>query len=429
MRKRGLSPEQGDEAGPSKMAKVPTSECLVCCEQFPASSTFTSTCSHSFCQVCLQNFFRDSLQEAKFPAKCCGRPIPETAHQYLSADLVDNLRRKKTEYAIPMAKRVFCSGCGSVLLPTKVDDKTMTGYCDECESVTCTRCKNFEHEGPCRKPSEQKDVAELMKLSREESWVICYKCGHTIEKAEEDCDHITQVSLHPPSTKGENETNSHSPPTSCVCGAQFCYQCGTKWKTCNCFHPEFTLTGRINRNFRRTHLQGSPVPEDENQDMEHANRQGQNAGANQTREHRLGPLAAAQIVHETELHLALAAPQPPPLFPKRDWNCKHQNRRKNHRNGPYNCADCPNIQPSFIWECRDCKLLLCGRCVKLYDGWDFWEEQPQGRAKGGNENPGINGGVSGGFQKKKKKNPREGRKGRGQWRKDAKDVLEGNVAK
>ena len=376
---------------------------------YPASSTFTAVCSHNFCQECLQKFFRESLQEAKFPAKCCDQPVPETAYQYLPPDLVNNLRRKKIEYAIPVRKRVFCPGCGSVILPANIDKATKTGSCEDCNSVTCTQCKNFDHEGPCRRPSEDKDAEELKKLSRVENWVACYKCGQTIEKAE-DCDHITQASLEPKSSLPAIQTNlSHN---SCVCGAQFCYQCGAKWKTCNCFHPEFTLTGPVNRNFRRTHLQASPEPE-----------------VDETPDDHIEPITAAQIIHETELSLAIRAPRPPPLFPKRDWNCKHENRRKIRWNGPHNCADCPNIQPSFIWECRNCKIMLCGRCVKLYGDWDYWEGPLQGRAKGGNENRGINGGVSGQHNKKKKKNPREGRKGSGQWRKDAKDVLEGNFGK
>ncbi|KAM7219503.1 hypothetical protein V8F06_005058 [Rhypophila decipiens] len=206
--------------------KVRRGRCYICREKFERDTMFKALCSHKFCPLCLQRFFRDALTEARFPPKCCDFAIPDTANDYLPSDLVAVLQQKEVEYGIPAEKRVFCRGCAAIIPPWNIDEKTMIGFCEQCKDKTCTRCKTYKHEGECRL---QTTGDELKKMLLANKWAVCYRCNVTVEKME-DCDHLT-----------------------CVCGAEFCYQCSAKWKTCACYHHEFLFDGITNANFRAAH--------------------------------------------------------------------------------------------------------------------------------------------------------------------------------
>eukprot|EP00493_Phyllostaurus_siculus_P014559 UN14784 len=55
-----------------------------------------------------------------------------------------------------------------------------------------------------------KTADETVQFCRQMGWMQCFECGHVVEKRG-GCDHIT-----------------------CICGAQFCYMCGSKWGSCTC---------------------------------------------------------------------------------------------------------------------------------------------------------------------------------------------------
>ncbi|KAK3345570.1 hypothetical protein B0H65DRAFT_425427, partial [Neurospora tetraspora] len=107
---------------------------------------------------------------------------------------------------------------------------------------------------------------------------------------------------------------------TCPCGAHFCYACGDIWKTCRCeFYSEEALMAQANR---------------------HVNR---DAGAGQlpgpVRQQRVA--AAAQ--HLLENH-----------------ECAHA--RWTGRGGRFQCEECYDWLPRYIYECRQCRLLACRRC-------------------------------------------------------------------
>ncbi|KAI4842474.1 hypothetical protein E4T44_03791 [Aureobasidium sp. EXF-8845] len=71
--------------------------------------------------------------------------------------------------------------------------------------------------------ARKQHIVSLLELAATEGWQRCYntKC-HRVVALTIGCNHIT-----------------------CVCGAQFCYVCGARWRTCDCpqFNEEYLLTG------------------------------------------------------------------------------------------------------------------------------------------------------------------------------------------
>ncbi|KAJ8125734.1 hypothetical protein O1611_g7905 [Lasiodiplodia mahajangana] len=78
----------------------------------------------------------------------------------------------------------------------------------------------------------------VLQIARRERWQRCQKC-FTMVELNHGCFHIT-----------------------CKCGAQFCYLCGAKWKTCQCDHwEEHRLYERAEQIYNRDHnaVEDDPV--------------------------------------------------------------------------------------------------------------------------------------------------------------------------
>jgi len=110
------------------------------------------------------------------------------------------------------------------------------------------------------------------------------------------------------------------PIPACLCGAQFCYSCGLRWKTCRCDQwNEVRLYARAAAIVNR------------------------DAGAP-----RLGARRRERLVQQ-----------------------EMQNQRRNHacedhdwtfRRGAHRCEECRCRLPEFIFECRGCRIMVCRRC-------------------------------------------------------------------
>ncbi|CAD0037545.1 unnamed protein product, partial [Aureobasidium pullulans] len=152
--------------------------------------------------------------EALYPPRCCGQEISfESVQGLLNDRLQIRYREKKMEYDTEPNNRTYCHNttCGSFIYAALIEDEA--GLCLDCGRTTCTICKRATHYGDC--PSDE-GTRRLLELAENRGWQRCYnaKC-HRVVELSSGCNHIT-----------------------CVCGAQFCYICGSRWRTCTC--PQYT---------------------------------------------------------------------------------------------------------------------------------------------------------------------------------------------
>ncbi|THW73077.1 hypothetical protein D6D18_10290 [Aureobasidium pullulans] len=205
-------------SGPAKdeQAAPPANcTCLRCTDEIPHQQSFKAPCTHDFCFDCLADFFEATIgDEALYPPRCCGQEIPfESVQGLLNDRLQIRYREKKMEYDTEPNNRTYCHNttCGSFIYADLIEDEA--GLCLDCGRTTCTMCKRATHYGDC--PSDE-GTQRLLELAENRGWQRCYnaKC-HRVVELSSGCNHIT-----------------------CVCGAQFCYICGSRWRTCTC--PQYT---------------------------------------------------------------------------------------------------------------------------------------------------------------------------------------------
>ena len=107
--------------------------------------------------------------------------------------------------------------------------------------------------------------------------------------------------------------------TRCRCGAQFCYDCGEKWKTCDC--PQWH-EHRLYERAEQVVVRGGPA-----------------AGGDD-----MQAQANAAVVDLIEEH-----------------DCTHQHWQFIRREG-VQCEECHEVMRSFILRCAQCRLQACRRC-------------------------------------------------------------------
>ncbi|KAI4755250.1 hypothetical protein E4T52_12802 [Aureobasidium sp. EXF-3400] len=197
--------------------------CTGCESLFTKYQSFKAPCDrHYYCRECLANFFEYTIgDESLYPPKCCDREILfDNVKTLLDDKLVARYADKKIEYDTEPNKRTYCCGdnCKTFIPETSIEDEVAT--CSDCGKRICTICKEAAHRGDCPK---DEDTQSLLELADNEGWQLCYntKC-HRVVALTIGCNHIT-----------------------CVCGAEFSYICGARWRTCSCphFNEEWLMEG------------------------------------------------------------------------------------------------------------------------------------------------------------------------------------------
>ncbi|KIV83706.1 hypothetical protein PV11_05708 [Exophiala sideris] len=194
--------------------KVPLVECTSCFDEFVKPDTAKLACTHSYCKPCLTTLVTTALQnESSFPPKCCLTEIPlKTALLPLSVKQRETYKEKAAEYSIPPQERWYCPNakCLKWIPPTKPHrNRNSNQKCPHCACAICSICRGQAHDRSSDCPQDY-GMEATMSLAESEGWRRCYKCRTMVERST-GCRHMT-----------------------CKCGAQFCYVCGVKWRTCHC---------------------------------------------------------------------------------------------------------------------------------------------------------------------------------------------------
>ncbi|TFB04206.1 hypothetical protein CCMA1212_003640 [Trichoderma ghanense] len=185
-------------------------ECVSCLDDVPVKDTVKVPC-HSYCRDCFIRLVSAAVQnEQHWPPRCCLNQIPfKTVLKHIPQDLKKTFHERSSEWELPVSERVYCHNpdCGVWIKPGGISLVRRQARCDHGH-VTCTICRGSAH-GNDECPQDQ-DLNLTNLLAEEQGWKHCYSCRALVEH-KEACQHMT-----------------------CRCGAQFCYVCGLRWRTCGC---------------------------------------------------------------------------------------------------------------------------------------------------------------------------------------------------
>ncbi|KAH6660338.1 hypothetical protein BKA67DRAFT_48536 [Truncatella angustata] len=188
-------------------------ECVSCFEEFNPNKMVKCPC-HSYCTACFHRLIETACEnEQQWPPKCCLNIIPKSTilsgtFNYHALQKVYN--DKSEEWSIPISERIYCYEpvCAGIFVrPAYINHAENVARC-EAGHYICTLCRGQRHVNQAC--PQDRDLQRTEELADEEGWKRCYQC-HAFVEHREACQHMT-----------------------CRCGAEFCYVCGARWRTCAC---------------------------------------------------------------------------------------------------------------------------------------------------------------------------------------------------
>lgn len=189
-------------------------ECISCFEECAKADLVRLACSHDYCKQCARELILNATKtESAFPPKCCLTEIPlKTVLACLDNKQRDEYKEKAAEYAIPAGHRWYCPEpkCSKWIRPEKLHrERRSHQTCPHCKSKVCSICRSLAHDGNEDCPQDF-GLESTLEVGESEGWRRCYSCRTMVELTT-GCRHIT-----------------------CRCGAEFCYVCNARWRTCHC---------------------------------------------------------------------------------------------------------------------------------------------------------------------------------------------------
>ncbi|CAL9234015.1 unnamed protein product [Arabidopsis halleri] len=197
--------------------------CGICVEETDAERMLFTTdqCLHRHCFICVKQHVEVKLLSGTVPTclddECTFKLTLESCGKVLTPKLIEMWKQKMKEDSIPAAERIYCPypNCSMLMSKTELSseaDQSNVRSCVKCCGLFCIDCKVPSHTDlSCDDykklhPDPLVDDLKLKSLAKEKEWRHCAKCRHLIELSH-GCNHMT-----------------------CICGYEFCYQCGIEWK-------------------------------------------------------------------------------------------------------------------------------------------------------------------------------------------------------
>lgn len=189
-------------------------ECVSCFDEHSKPDLVHLACSHDYCKPCAKELILNAMKtESAFPPKCCLTEIPlKAVLACLDNKQRDNYKDKAAEYAIPAGHRWYCPEpkCSKWIQPEKLHrERRSQQTCPHCKTKICSTCRSTAHDKNQDCPQDF-GLESTLEVADSEGWRRCYRCRTMVELTT-GCRHIT-----------------------CRCGAEFCYVCNARWRTCEC---------------------------------------------------------------------------------------------------------------------------------------------------------------------------------------------------
>ncbi len=159
--------------------------CEACTNRLSPGKFAQLSCSDYYCSDCLTKLFESAIKdETMFPPRCCGTEIRlRRAADHLPRVLVKEFKEREVE--LRTKDRTYCwrPYCSTFIAPHSIHNSQ--AICQKCRAVTCSRCKNAWHFGPCI----EGDDAAFFELVRSKKIKKCPGCKRMVEK-NGGCNHV-----------------------------------------------------------------------------------------------------------------------------------------------------------------------------------------------------------------------------------------------
>lgn len=168
-------------------------ECTACSTETRVDDMYRSKCKHAYCRECLQVIFTASFSHADktCPPQCCHTPMELSGARYhLEHTVVSRVERTIEENETPAQQRLYCSNpeCGIFLAAHTWSPDGWDHVCYECSAVTCSKCRQPDHDGGCDAFDLAKQLSDLRKEARKLGLKNC-RCGMAYERSM-GCNHM-----------------------------------------------------------------------------------------------------------------------------------------------------------------------------------------------------------------------------------------------
>lgn len=157
--------------------------------------------------------------EHRFPPRCCGKTVDlRFIKDDLSEETLATYQAKIVEYST--TNRLYCSNARCAQFLGARQKSSSVEICSSCTSETCARCSSPAHANTVKCKIDPGLVSAL-KLGDAQGWQRCPRCRQLVERTQ-GCYHM-----------------------SCRCGAQFCYTCAARWRSCECSYSRDRIFKRL----------------------------------------------------------------------------------------------------------------------------------------------------------------------------------------